>query len=214
VIAPAAFVPVAEDTGLIVSIGAWVLEEACRQARRWQPITGEPFGLTVNISARQLSDPTLLETIRRALANSGIAPGALTLEITESVLMDDTDFATEKLHELKSLGVRIAIDDFGTGYSSLAYLRAFPVDVLKIDRSFIDGVTVDVEGACFVQAIVRLAQALHLQTVAEGVEREDQVLKLRSLGCDLAQGFHLGRPVTASLVNIERRPVGLTVVAG
>ncbi len=195
IIAPAVFIPIAEESGFIVEIGRWVLEQACEQLREWQLTLSAPLEMSVNLSARQLSDAGLVPTIASMIERFEIAPGSLVLEITESILMADTAAAVDRLHALKGLGVRLAIDDFGTGYSSLSYLRTFPVDVLKIDRSFIEGVTVDVEGACFVQAIVRLGQVLHLQTVAEGVETSAQAERLRELGCDLAQGYYLGRPV-------------------
>jgi EAL domain-containing protein (putative c-di-GMP-specific phosphodiesterase class I) len=148
----------------------------------------------VNLSARQLFDPQLVETVQSIVNRHGLEAGQLTLEITESVLMEDTELAVLQLDALKKLGVQIAIDDFGTGYSSLSYLRSFPVDVLKIDKSFTDTVAVDLEGACFVQAILHLAQVLRVTTVAEGIEHEDQAVRLRELGCDMAQGFYFGRP--------------------
>ncbi|HEV3226603.1 MAG TPA: EAL domain-containing protein [Acidimicrobiales bacterium] len=193
---PMEFVPTAEDTGLIIPIGTWVLSEACAAAMQWQPRDGgQPLDLSVNLSARQLFDPGLVDVVRGAIESTGIEPGRLTLEITESVLMEDTECAVSQLNALKEIGVCIAIDDFGTGYSSLSYLRSFPVDVLKIDKSFTDSVAVDVEGACFVQAILHLAQVLRVTTVAEGIEQRAQADRLRELGCDQAQGFYFGRPM-------------------
>ena len=194
-VAPMEFVPIAEETGLIVPIGSWVLEQACAAAASWPARdNGDPVQISVNLSARQLFDPHLIDTVRSVVSRTGLEPGQLTLEITESVLMEDTDLAVLQLNALKGVGVQIAIDDFGTGYSSLSYLRSFPVDVLKIDKSFTDTVAVDIEGACFVQAILHLAQVLRVTTVAEGVEHADQAERLRELGCDRAQGFHFGRP--------------------
>ena len=193
--APLEFISAAEDTGLILPIGAWVLEEACTVAMDWYPGTdGRPVGLSVNISARQLFDPNLERTVRDIVQRTHIDPSRVTLEITESMLMEDRDLAVRQLSALKALGVRIAVDDFGTGYSSLSRLRSFPVDELKIDKSFIDNVAVDVEGACFVQAILHLAQVLKVTTVAEGIEQQAQATRLAELGCDLAQGFYFGRP--------------------
>ena len=194
-VAPMEFVPVAEDTGFIIPIGTWVLEEACAATASWPArANGAPLQISVNLSARQLFDPQLVDTVRSIVSRHGLQAGQLTLEITESVLMEDTELAVLQLNALKQLGIQIAIDDFGTGYSSLGYLRSFPVDVLKIDKSFTDAVAVDVEGACFVQAILHLAQVLRVTTVAEGIEHEAQALRLRELGCDLAQGFFFGRP--------------------
>jgi EAL domain-containing protein (putative c-di-GMP-specific phosphodiesterase class I) len=189
---PLDFIPMAEDTGLIVPIGAWVLEEACATAATW---TGpRSIGLSVNISARQLFDADFSQSVADILARTRLEPERLALEITESVLVEDTSLALLQLDLLKQLGVRIAIDDFGTGYSSLSYLRTFPVDILKIDKSFIDYVDADVEGACFVQAILHLATVLRVKTVAEGVEEPGQARRLAELGCDYAQGFYFGRP--------------------
>jgi diguanylate cyclase (GGDEF)-like protein/PAS domain S-box-containing protein len=192
---PFDFIPAAEETGLIVPIGAWVIDTACHAAAGWAPTSaGRPLGLSVNLSARQLFDPSLVDTVAESLRRSGIEPARLTLEITESVLVADTNRAVAQLDALKALGVRIAIDDFGTGYSSLSYLRSFPVDILKVDKAFTDTVAVDVEGACFVQAILHLAQVLRVTTVAEGVEVREQADRLRELGCDQAQGYFFGRP--------------------
>jgi diguanylate cyclase (GGDEF)-like protein/PAS domain S-box-containing protein len=194
-VAPMEFVPIAEDTGFIIPIGTWVLDQACATASHWsERENGEPMQISVNLSARQLFDPQLVDTVRSIVDCHGLEAGQLTLEITESVLMEDPDLAVLQLNAIKTLGVHIAIDDFGTGYSSLSYLRSFPVDVLKIDKSFTDSVAVDAEGACFVQAILHLAQVLGVTTVAEGIEHEAQAVRLRELGCDLAQGFYFGRP--------------------
>jgi EAL domain-containing protein (putative c-di-GMP-specific phosphodiesterase class I) len=199
-VAPMDFVPIAEETGLIIPIGNWVMDQAGAAAAQWPARrNGDPMQISVNLSARQLFDPQLTSTVRSVVAANGLRPGQLTLEITESVLMEDTDLAVRRLDALKALGVQIAIDDFGTGYSSLSYLRTFPVDVLKIDKSFTDSVAEDVEGACFVQAILHLAQVLRVVTVAEGVEHEAQAVRLRQLGCDVGQGFYFGRPAARAV---------------
>jgi len=201
-ISPAEFVPIAEDNGLIVSIGSWVLREALEQAAQWQRATParRDLHVTVNLSARQLQDPGLPFAVGTALEELVLDPASLTLEITESVLMSDSDVSLARLLDLKFLGVRLAIDDFGTGYSSLAYLQRFPLDVLKIDKAFVDGVARGPEDAALAAAIVRLGHSLHLQTVAEGVESADQVPHLRRLGCEQAQGFLFARPLVAEQI--------------
>jgi EAL domain-containing protein (putative c-di-GMP-specific phosphodiesterase class I) len=193
---PADFIGLAEENGLIVDIGRWVLQSACRQARTWQGRhPDQRLGIAVNLSARQLGDQHLVDDVAQVLRESGLAPADLTLEITESVLMEDQAVAIARLHELKALGVKLAIDDFGTGYSSLSSLQHLPVDTLKIDKAFVDGVTMGVEATGLVQAIIRLARILALQTIAEGVEQPEQVARLEELGCSLVQGFHFARPV-------------------
>jgi EAL domain-containing protein (putative c-di-GMP-specific phosphodiesterase class I) len=194
-IGPAAFVPLAEESGLIVPLGRWVLDEACRQAAAWQSELGRSFGISVNLSGRQVDDSALVADIAGALARAGLEPGLLTLEITESVLLQDVDAVRERLTELKRLGVQLAIDDFGTGYSSLSYLRRFPVDVLKIDRSFIAAVDTGAAEAALVRSIVSLAQILELQTVAEGIEEVGQFEALRGLGVDRGQGYLFAEPL-------------------
>jgi EAL domain-containing protein (putative c-di-GMP-specific phosphodiesterase class I) len=193
---PAEFVPVAEDSGLIVPIGAWVLREACAAMARWTDADGAPGAgwVNVNLSGRQLADPNIVEHVRDALADSGLSAQRLTLEITESVLMQDSEANMRRLRRLRELGVRLAIDDFGIGYSSLAYLRAFPVDELKIDKSFIAGIPQDEDALAVVQTILQLARSLGLRVVAEGVETPAQYLALRALGADLVQGFYMARP--------------------
>jgi diguanylate cyclase (GGDEF)-like protein/PAS domain S-box-containing protein len=195
---PDRFVRVAEQIGLIGQLGTWVLTEACRAGQRWQS-TGEQAGadafyVSVNISARQLHGG-LVADVRRVLAETGLPPQALLLEVTESVLMERVDEAVAVLRELKALGVRIAVDDFGTGYSSLSYLARFPVDILKIDRSFIEHLTKKDDAKELVRMIIGLGRALNLQTVAEGVETGGQLEALREMGCDIAQGFLFMRPV-------------------
>jgi len=196
VVPPTTFIPLAEKTGAIVPIGRWVLREACQQVRIWQQ--GNPdLGLSVNVSGRQLRDQKLTDVVRQALADSGMAPGTLTLEITESVLMDDVESTLEVLRGLRALGIHLAIDDFGTGYSSLSYLRQFPVDSLKIDRSFVSALD-SAEGEPLVATIMRMGQTLHLEVVAEGIERLGQLDELKKLHCDLGQGFHFSKPVPAA----------------
>jgi EAL domain-containing protein (putative c-di-GMP-specific phosphodiesterase class I) len=195
-LAPDKFLAVAEETGLIVPIGKWVLEESARQLAEWQcrfP-RGGPWTMAVNLSARQLARAGLAKQVAGVLASSGIEPSMLCLELTESVLIEATTPALAMLHSLKELGVQLSIDDFGTGYSSLSYLRRFPVDVVKVDRSFVAGLGVDGEDDAIVAAVVGLTQRLGLRAVAEGVETEDQAARLRDLGCDLAQGYLFARP--------------------
>jgi diguanylate cyclase (GGDEF)-like protein/PAS domain S-box-containing protein len=195
-VSPADFIPVAEEVGTILQLGKWVLTAACKSVRHYldDAPSGGRISLSVNLSARQFQNPTLVADIEAALAASGLSPGALVLEITESVVMEDAEATVERLHALKRLGIRIAIDDFGTGYSSLAYLRRFPVDYIKIDRAFIEDAGRDVGGATLVQGIINLAHALGIRVVAEGVETVAQHDLLVRLGCDLAQGFLYGRP--------------------
>ena len=201
-IPPAAFIPIAEDTGLIVPIGAWVVREACRQARDWQDrFPGEPNRtMSVNLSGRQFAHPGLVAEIHDALQNVRLDPRRLLLEITESVVMQDAAGAVRILHQLKALGIRVAIDDFGTGYSSLAYLKRFPVDVLKIDRSFVEGIGLDAQDSAIVRSVVVLAKSLGLSVTAEGIETPRQHDHLRQLGCDTARAIcsvGRGRPKTA-----------------
>ncbi len=199
VISPEEFVPIAEDSGLIVPIGQWVLQRACRQAATWHA-HGHQVGMSVNVSARQLDDDELIEEVKRALAESGLDPSALTLEVTETTLMRDADATATRLARLKQLGVRIAIDDFGTGYSSLAYLRQFPADSLKIDRSFIDGIATSKESAALVHTLVQLGKALHIETLAEGIEDRAQLQALQHEHCDQGQGFLFSRPLDVDAV--------------
>jgi|1186.fasta_scaffold01396_2 diguanylate cyclase (GGDEF)-like protein/PAS domain S-box-containing protein len=202
-VVPPVFIPIAEQTGLIVPIGAWVLRESCRQAAMWARTTGRRLTVSVNVSPRQLADDDFPRTVSDVLAETGLAPDLLCLEITESAVMADPDAASEALAVLKSLGVRLAIDDFGTGYSSLGQLKALlPVDTIKIDKSFVDGITVAGEDRAIIDAVLRLASGLGLAAVAEGVETVDQVRELLALGCDLSQGYHFARP--QSPADLER----------
>jgi len=198
---PAEFVPVAEETGLILPLGRWVLLQACRQGRIWQDLyPADPPQVSVNLSARQFRHPDLVSEVERVLRRTGLSPRNLHLEITESTAMDDAARTAATLRALKALGVRIAIDDFGTGYSSLSYLKRFPVDVLKIDRSFVGGLGRDQNGedAAIAHAVVGLARALGLRVVAEGIERDEQRNHLRRLGCALGQGYLYAKPLPAA----------------
>jgi EAL domain-containing protein (putative c-di-GMP-specific phosphodiesterase class I) len=179
---------------MIVPIGRWVLEQACLQAAIWHR-SGHKIGVAVNVSARQLDDDGLIEDVRRTLRDSRLDAAALTLEVTETALMRDTDATARRLGLLKQLGVLIAIDDFGTGYSSLAYLRQFPADVLKIDRSFVGGIATSTESAALIHTLVRLGKALHIETLAEGIENQGQLETLRREHCDHGQGFLFSRPL-------------------
>jgi EAL domain-containing protein (putative c-di-GMP-specific phosphodiesterase class I) len=196
-VGPVDFIPLAEEIGLIVPLGKWVLREACRQVRVWQNDfpSDDPIALSVNLSGRQLRHTNLLRDVADALEDSGLLPSRLILEITESVLMTDTAATLNRLFQLKSLGVRLAIDDFGTGYSSLAYLRRFPVDILKIDKAFVDGVASEPTAGALVDAMIRIAKTLKLETIAEGVERPEQADRLRALQCDIGQGYLFSRPL-------------------
>jgi EAL domain-containing protein (putative c-di-GMP-specific phosphodiesterase class I) len=191
---------VAERTGLIVELGEAVLERACRQAVAWRGagLIAEDVRINVNLSPRQVTHPKFVQSVGEVLAATGLDGSALSLEITESVLMDDSDGTLETLRELKSLGVRLVLDDFGTGYSSLAYVRRFPIDVLKIDRAFVDALGNEAEDAAIVTAIISMGSALGVTVVAEGVEVERQATQLRELGCDLAQGFLYAKPLAAA----------------
>ena len=193
---PAAFIGMAEETGLIIPLGRWVLTEACRQFGRWHEELGAraPRTITVNVSGRQLHDADLASDVLRALREGKLAPDSLVLEITESLMQNDDD-TRARLHELKALGVRLAIDDFGTGYSSLAYLQRFPVDILKIDKTFVDGITRGGADATLARTIIALGDTLALRTVAEGVQHDEQCTLLRQLGCELGQGYLFAKPL-------------------
>ena len=200
-ISPIDFIPVAEETGLIVLLGQWVLVEACRQAAAWRvayPDIAPTMG--VNLSARQFQRGELLADIRDALAETDLDPRGLKLEITESVIMQDAEATTATLLALKGLGIRLAIDDFGTGYSSLSYLKRFPVDTLKIDRSFVDGLGEDAQDTAIVRSIVALAKALGLSVTGEGIETTIQSEQLRDLNCDRGQGYLFARPQPAEFI--------------
>jgi EAL domain-containing protein (putative c-di-GMP-specific phosphodiesterase class I) len=191
---PDEFVPLAEQTGLITEIGKWVLDEACAQGAAWRA-AGYPIGMAVNVSARQLDTDQLVADVEQALSDSGLDPVALTLEITETMLMRNVAETTVRLAALKALGVRIAIDDFGTGYSSLGHLKQFPVDALKIDRSFISGLRGNQEGETLIHTLVQLGKALSIETIAEGIEQQQQLSQLRDENCEGGQGFLFARPL-------------------
>lgn len=199
IIPPAAFIPIAEELGAIVEMGDWALGEACRQLAAWQRRrpSQPPLFVSVNISRRQLEGSGIADSVRIAVATSGIAPGSLQLEITESLIMDRPDYALELLRKLKAIGVGISIDDFGTGYSSLSRLHRLPFDTLKIDRSFVIDMLTDSGSGVIVQAVVDLAHALKLKVVAEGAERPEDVEALRRAGCEFCQGDHLGSAMPA-----------------
>ncbi|MHB1358962.1 MAG: bifunctional diguanylate cyclase/phosphodiesterase [Rhodocyclaceae bacterium] len=194
-VAPDRFIPVAEDSGLIVPIGAWVLQEACRQARAWQAAGLAPLLMAVNVSGVQFHQADLAETVRDILAEHGLAAASLEIEVTESVLMKSADSAVEILRKFREMGVRLAIDDFGTGYSSLSYLKRFPIDKLKIDRSFVSDITTDPDDAAIASAIIAMAHRLRLKVIAEGVETPGHLGFLLQEGCDEAQGYHYSKPL-------------------
>jgi diguanylate cyclase (GGDEF)-like protein/PAS domain S-box-containing protein len=199
-IAPAEFIPVAEEAGLLRAIGMWVLTEACRQVSRWNRLVRPALHIAVNLSARQLLDPTVVADVAHVLADTATDPGNVCLEVRESALVDDTDAVIDALHRLKELGVRLAIDDFGAGQSALGHLRQVPVDVLKLDRVLAQGLS-DPKGVAVVRSVIELAHALDLVVVAEGVETSGQLDQLAALGCDLAQGYFLGRPADAGAMS-------------
>jgi EAL domain-containing protein (putative c-di-GMP-specific phosphodiesterase class I) len=191
----------AEETGLIVPVGAWALQAACEQAARWnataQTLGLRPVEVHVNVSPRQLGSPDCVDSVAGAIEEAGIVPGVLCLEITEGTLMRNERAAADTLQELHALGVKISVDDFGTGYSSLSYLKHFPIDSLKVDRTFVDGLGEDPEDSAIVSAVVALAHSLGLTAVAEGIETEIALEELRLLGCDQGQGFLFGHPASA-----------------
>jgi diguanylate cyclase (GGDEF)-like protein/PAS domain S-box-containing protein len=205
IVSPLEFVPLAEETGLILPIGRWVLQEACRQLGEWQirHPRRRQLMLSVNLSARQFQHPELVDEIGQILRETGFDPTNLKLEITESVIMQDGESCIDKLRQLKKSSIQLAIDDFGTGYSSLAYLRRFPIDILKIDRSFISGLGRDPENTAIVRSIIMLSKTLNLVVTAEGIESAAQLAELQALGCDLGQGFYFSRPLTSD--DVEAR---------
>jgi diguanylate cyclase (GGDEF)-like protein/PAS domain S-box-containing protein len=201
-VGPAQFIPVAEECGLIVPIGAWVIEEACRQIALWRSEDQPVLGVSINLSALQLHDAGLLDTLAHSMARHAVAPGALELELTESTLMDGAESNLQVMHAIRALGVGLAVDDFGTGYSSLDYLNRFPIDKLKIDRSFVHGMHADGTHHAITMAIIGLGHTLGLKVVAEGVETEHEAHALRAARCDELQGFHFARPMSAEALRI------------
>ncbi len=211
---PGAFVPIAEESGLIEPIGRWVQETACRQALGWHELRPDqrPLDVAVNLSARQVAHRDLADSVRQILARTGLDPVNLRLEVTESALVDEAAGATATLEALSELGVRLVLDDFGTGYSSLAYLNRFPFDALKIDRSFVDGLGLEQERTAIVEAVIGMARALSLDAIAEGVESEEQLSELRRLGCDFAQGHLFSRPLAPQRVTELLRDGGFETI--
>ncbi|MGO9248686.1 MAG: putative bifunctional diguanylate cyclase/phosphodiesterase [Solirubrobacteraceae bacterium] len=197
VVQPDDFVPLLEETGLITEVGRWVLNEACSQGAAWRA-AGYEIGMAVNVSGRQLDTDEVIADIEGALSGSGLEPSALTIEITETTLMRNAEETARRLTQIKQLGVRIAIDDFGTGYSSFAHLQRFPVDALKIDRSFISGMRHNLEGETLIRTLVQLGKALSIETFAEGIEQQQELSLLRSEDCDSGQGFLFARPLDSS----------------
>lgn len=202
---PDTFIGLAEETGLIGPIGQWVLEEACRQGQLWQRERGNnpPLNLNVNLSVRQFQQRELVRDVQRVLSDSGINPGQLTLEITESVALDDAEAAVATMWELKRLGIQLALDDFGTAYSALSYLRHFPVDALKIDRTFVESMNQDHGNLAIVRAVIAFAKTLNLRVTAEGVENIEQLRQLKDLGCDLGQGYYFATPLPGSDLTLD-----------
>lgn len=209
-IAPGDFIPLAEETGLIASLGRWVLQHACTEAAKWP----DHIRVAVNLSPVQFRSGNLAQQVIAALDASGLSPNRLELEITESVLLQDNDATLTTLHQLRSMGIRIALDDFGTGYSSLSYLRRFPFDKIKVDQLFVRDLPDEGDAAVIVESIVRLGASLRMTTTAEGVETEEQLVRLRAAGCTQAQGFFFAKPKPAQELSyslkrcpaLERRP--------
>ena len=209
---PAEFIPIAEESGLIVAMGAGVLDHACTQLAAWRSTLGElaPARLAVNISARQLASTSFVDLVERTLDRSGLVARDLILELTESTIIGADRSTTNSVDALHAMGVSLVVDDFGTGYSSLAYLKRFPVDAVKLDQSFVGGLGTDHDDTEIVKAVISLGRSLGLTTVAEGIETDEQLEILRALGCDQGQGFHLGRPTDADgLADLVRSAVAL-----
>jgi EAL domain-containing protein (putative c-di-GMP-specific phosphodiesterase class I) len=194
---PDQFIPIAEDTGLILLLGDWVLRTACEQARAWMDMHPGPFRMAVNLSGRQFWQGDLVDAIARNLAQSGLPPEYLELEITESMVMREVDVAIDKMRELAAMGIRLSIDDFGTGYSSLAVLNQFPIHTLKIDKSFVRDVTTNPNDIAISASILALAHTMNLTVVAEGLETQEQVAFFREKGCEIGQGYFFSKPIPA-----------------
>jgi EAL domain-containing protein (putative c-di-GMP-specific phosphodiesterase class I) len=211
---PASFIPLAEETGLIIPIGEWVLRTACAQMRRWAEDGHDEMRVAVNLSPRQFRQTDLVDTIRAILRETGADARHLELEITESIAMHDPESSRKCLESLSALGIALAIDDFGTGYSSLAYLKRFPIDNLKIDQSFVQGVPADEDDINIVRSIIALGRSLGLTVIAEGVETEEQRSFLRDAGCDEMQGYLHSRPQAKPQLDEVVRPAPTISVAG
>jgi EAL domain-containing protein (putative c-di-GMP-specific phosphodiesterase class I) len=203
---PDRFVPVLEESGLIIPVGDWILHQACAQAAAWQKYTGRALSISVNVSPRQLEEPEFVDRVGRALAAAELPVSGLILEITEGVMLTDTDHVMATLRAVTTLGVRMAVDDFGTGYSSLRYLQSLPIDSVKIDQSFVAKVHDDPEQATLAQAIVKVGQTLHLAVVAEGIETAEQARYLEAIGCQYGQGYYFGRPSDRASVEESLQP--------
>jgi EAL domain-containing protein (putative c-di-GMP-specific phosphodiesterase class I) len=198
-VSPSDFIPVAEDSGVIVAIGEWVLREACRDVKRWHE-QGYPLRVAVNLSGRQLKENALVANVLATLREADVDPCWLELELTESMLMDASTDILDRLHALTDAGIQLAIDDFGTGYSSMSYLKTFPVRALKVDRSFVRGLPQNPEDAAITRAIIAMARSLRMEVVAEGIETQEQNDFLRANGCDKSQGYLYGRPCPAAQI--------------
>jgi EAL domain-containing protein (putative c-di-GMP-specific phosphodiesterase class I) len=196
-VSPAQFIPLAEEIGLIIPIGDWVIEQACTQLKRWEMVPAmRNLVLSVNVSTRQLSQPYFVEQVKEVIDKTGIRPSRLKLELTESFILDNVEDAIAKMQELRGIGIRFAMDDFGTGYSSLAYLKRLPLEQLKIDQSFIRDISKDKNSSVMVRTIIDIANNFGLEVIAEGVETDDQLAFLRQYGCHKFQGYLFGRPVS------------------
>jgi len=210
---PSQFVPIAEDCGLILHIGRWVLREACRQARAWQDAGLPPVPVAVNVSAVEFRDKGFVEGVRAILSETGLEARYLDLELTEGVLMEDGESTAAVLRELKMMGLRLAVDDFGTGYSSLSYLRQFPIDVLKIDKSFVQQISGDPNDSAIVSAIIDMGKNLKQRVVAEGIETQEQLAFLQARHCAEGQGYLFSRPLAAAqFAHIVQLGIAETVV--
>jgi EAL domain-containing protein (putative c-di-GMP-specific phosphodiesterase class I) len=211
-IPPSCFIPLAEETGLILPIGEWVLRTACAQAQEWHAAGYSELSMAVNVSARQFRQQNVLKLVRAVLADTGLAAQYLELELTESLFMEDKEPVRQVLLQLRQIGVRLSLDDFGTGYSSLSYLKDFPIDIVKIDRSFVCNVTDSVEGASLTRSVIAMARSLKMLTVAEGVETEGQLSFLYAQQCDAIQGYYFSRPLpTNDLLSLLGAGKHLTV---